>query len=180
MKMYNLENMGKWYALFVMTGEEEKVKERLLYRFRGRDDLKIVVPMRKIRERRNGIWEVRLKTLFPGYILYNGIMETEDYYNMKEVPGLLRVLKNEYEPLEIHYDEIYVISRLMCNGEIIGTSTLYKSGEKIIVVDGPLVGLEGLIESVDARKGRAKIRLNFLGEPRLADLDINMIQIAKI
>ena len=66
MKMYNLENMGKWYALFVMTGEEEKVKERLLYRFRGRDDLKIVVPMRKIRERRNGIWEVRLKTLFPG------------------------------------------------------------------------------------------------------------------
>ena len=62
----------------------------------------------------------KVKDSFSRYILYNGIMETEDYYNMKEVPGLLRVLKNEYEPLEIHYDEIYVISRLMCNGEIIG------------------------------------------------------------
>lgn len=176
--MYNQSDMGKWYALFVMTGEEEKVKERLLYKFRGRDDLKIVVPMRRIRERRNGKWEVKIKTLFPGYVLYNGIMETDDYYSMKEVPGLLRVLKNEYKPLEICNDEIYVISRLMCNGEIIGASTLYKSGEKIVVIDGPLVGLEGLIESVDARKGRAKVRLNFIGESRLVDLGVKMIQTA--
>lgn len=175
--MHNQAGFGKWYALFVMTGEEEKVKERLLYRFRGRDDLRIVVPMRKIRERREGKWEVKLKTLFPGYVLYNGIMEISDYYNMKEVPGLLRVLKNEYEPLEICKEEIYVINRLMCNGEIIGVSTLYKSGDKIVVADGPLAGLEGLIESVDARKGRAKVRLNFIGESRLVDLAINMIQI---
>ncbi|NSW91333.1 MAG: antiterminator LoaP [Firmicutes bacterium] len=176
--MYYFEGMGKWYALFVMTGEEEKVKERLLYRFRERDDLRIIVPMRRIRERKDGRWEVKLKTLFPGYVLYNGIMGIEEYYNMKGVPGLLRVLKNKYEPLEIDEEEIYVISRLMCNGEIIGTSTLYESGEKIVVVDGPLVGLEGLIESVDTRKGRAKVRLNFIGESRLVDLSIKMIHTA--
>ena len=176
--MYNLADMGKWYALFVMTGEEEKVKERLLYRFRERDDLRIIVPMRRIRERKNGSWEVKFKTLFPGYVLYNGVMGTDEYYDMKGVPGLLRVLKNKYEPLEICNEEIYVISRLMCNGEIIGTSTLYESGKKIVVIDGPLVGFEGLIESVDARKGRAKVRLNFVGESRLVDLSIKMIQIA--
>ena len=43
-----------WYALFVVTGEEEKVKKRLDYRLQG--DLRIIVPKRKLRERRNGQW----------------------------------------------------------------------------------------------------------------------------
>jgi len=28
------KSVNNWYALFVITGEEEKVKERILYRFR--------------------------------------------------------------------------------------------------------------------------------------------------
>mgnify|MGYP000853323134 FL=1 len=166
----------KWYALFVMTGEEEKVKERLQYRFRDRKDLRFVLPTRRLRERRKGIWEYRIKPLFPGYILYNGMLGIDEYYNMKGNPGLFNVLRDRYDPLEIKEDEIKVIKKLICDGEIIGTSTLYKTGNKIMVVDGPLVGFEGLIESVDHRKGRAKVRLNFIGEARLVDLSINVIR----
>jgi len=57
----------------------------------------------------------------------------------------------------------------------IDISTAYKEDEEIKVVEGPLLGLEGRIESVNARKGRARVRLEFLGDTRLVDLGLDFI-----
>ncbi|MCR4435372.1 MAG: antiterminator LoaP [Clostridiales bacterium] len=171
-----LEKPGdRWYALFVMTGEEDRVKERLRFRLRNRE-FNILVPKRRLREKKQGLWETKIRTLFPGYVLVNGRMEVEDYYSLKGVPGLIKVLKDKSGLLEIADHEIGVIKRLMCNGEIMGSSSILMEGGRIIVTDGPLLGLEGLIQSVDKRKGRAKVRLNFIGESRVVDLSISMVQ----
>jgi transcriptional antiterminator NusG len=171
------DEQEKWYALFVVTGEEEKVKERLQYRLMGKD-IRILVPKRKLRERRKGIWETKLRVIFPGYVLINGIIGIEEYYVLVGVPGLIAMLKDKSGLLEIHEHEIHIINKLMGNSEIIETSSVMFDGPRIIVVDGPLKGLEGLIEEVDKRKGRAKVRLNLIGAPRVVDLSISMIQTA--
>jgi transcriptional antiterminator NusG len=168
----------KWYALFVMTGKEEKVRERLKYRLQDKK-IKIVIPKRKIRERKNGIWEIRIKKLFPGYILLNGIIGVEEYYFLKGVPDILKLLRDGYEPLEINRQEINIISRLVCDNEVIGISKVLMENDRIIVIDGPLLGMDGLIEKIDKRKQRVKVRLQFLGEPRLVDLCISMVQQAE-
>jgi len=173
--MQNFEGSGKWYALFVLTGEEDKVKERLEYRLKG-SKLKCFVPKRKLRERKDGKWEEKVRTIFPGYILVNGYIGEEEYYFFKEIPGLLRILKDNYEPLEIGEQDIEVLSKLIRSGEIIDSSSVLVESGKINVVSGPLYGLEGLIESIDKRKGRARVRLNFAGEPRLVDLSVLIIQ----
>lgn len=169
------DDSGKWYALFVLTGEEDKVKERLQYRFRG-SKLKFILPRRKLREKKQGKWEEKVKPVFPGYILANGTIGTEEYYFFKEIPGLLRILKDTSGPLEIGEQDISVINKLIRNGEIIEPSSILMESGKIVVVDGPLYGLEGLIESINKRRGRARVRLNFAGEPRLVDLSIFIIQ----
>ena len=46
------------------------------------------------------------------------------------------------------------------NGEI-GFSKVFKKGENVTVIDGPLKGLEGMIIKIDKRKGRAKVRMSF-------------------
>jgi transcriptional antiterminator NusG len=48
-----------------------------------------------------------------------------------------------------------------------------------MVIDGPLLGMDGLIEKIDKRKQRVKVRLQFLGEPRLVDLCVSMVQQAE-
>lgn len=164
-----------WYALFVVTGEEEKVKERLQFKLKH-SDLRILVPKRKMRERKNGIWESRIRTLFPGYVLLNGHLDVDEYYSIKGTPGLIKILKDKSKLLEIDEQEIHIINRLMCNNEIIGPSSIYTDGGKVIVIDGPLLGMEGLIESIDKRKGRAKVRVNFIGESRLVELSVSMVQ----
>jgi transcription termination/antitermination protein NusG len=173
--MRHFEDGGRWYALFVLTGEEDKVKNRLEYRFRD-SKLKFIVPKRKLMERKEHNWEEKVRTIFPGYILVNGYIGVEDYYFLVGIPGLLRVLKDTCEPLEIPEQDIAVLKKLICNSDIIEHSSVLVESGKVVVVDGPLLGLEGLIQSIDKRKGRARVRLNFACEPRLVDLSIFIIQ----
>lgn len=173
--MRNCRDYGSWYALFVLTGEEDNVKKRLEHRFRN-SKLKFIVPKRKLMERKEGKWKEKVRTLFPGYILVNGYMGVEEYYSLTGIPGLLGVLKDTCEPLEISEQDIAVLKKLICNGEIIEHSSALLESGKVVIVDGPLLGLEGLIQSIDRRKGRARVRLNFACEPRLVDLSIFIIK----
>jgi transcriptional antiterminator NusG len=166
---------NNWYALFAITGEEDKVKERLEYRLRDRN-LRVIVPKRKIKERSQGKWTYKIRTLFPGYILLNGFLGIEEYYMLNNVPGLLRILKNESKPYIIDKNEIEVINTLIKDNEIIEPSYAMFTSGKIIVINGPLSGLEGLIESINKRKGRVKVRLGLNGNKKLIDLSIELVE----
>lgn len=170
----NEQILDNWYALFVLTGEEDKVKERLNHRFS--DTMKILVPKRKLRERKGAAWRFETKVLFPGYVLVNGYLDYDLYYRFKNVPGLLRMLRSGLELTEIDSSEISVLSRLICNNEVIGFSTILKESSRITVIDGPLLSLEGIIVSINQRKQRAKVLLNFLGEERTVDVGISIIR----
>lgn len=175
--MYNNSQKQKWYALFVLTGEEENVKRRLQYKFQGKN-LKFIVPKRRLVERKDGEWQAKIRILFPGYVLLNGLVDVEDYYDLKGTPGLVTILKSKHEPLEISEQEINIISRLICNDEIIGSSSVFIEGDRIIVKDGPLLGMDGIIESINKRKGRAKVRIDFIGGPRIVELSVSIMQTA--
>ena len=166
-----------WHAAFVVTGEEERVKERLLYRYGDR--MKVLVPKRKLRERRNGIWTVITKILFPGYVLLKGSSEELSACDFRTVPKIIRPLRSGYDLVSIDEDEIQVLSKLVCNNEVIDFSSLFIKDGKVRVTDGPLVSMEGRIISVDRRKGRAKVSLDFLGDSRVVELGINVIVLAE-
>lgn len=168
------DNSNLWYAVFVKTGNEQIVKEKIAYTFKGSDVLP-VVPQRRINERKNGAWHEKIKPLFPGYILIKGYISIDDYYILKTVPGILKILRDYNGLYRIHPDEIEIMGRLMIDGEVIGISTAYQEGDSIIISDGPLLGMEGLIQSVDNRKGRVRVCLSFLGDKRTIDLSIKLI-----
>lgn len=162
-----------WHALFVLTGEEENVKKRLEYRFR--EGYRIMVPKRKLRERKNGNWYIATRVLFPGYVIMEGSIDARTYYRMKDVPGLLRLLRTGLEFAGIEEREMLTLSKLVSNGDEIGISTALMENGRVRIVDGPLCCLEGIIQQINARKGRAKVRLNFLGEERIVDLGISLL-----
>jgi transcriptional antiterminator NusG len=174
MPMFLDAQAEKWHGIFVVTGEEEKVKERVKYRLQ--EEYTVVVPKRKLKVRRGGIWKIDTRVLFPGYVLVNGEITNDIYYKLKNIPGLLRLLKTGNAVAAIDSREMAVLSRLMCNSEEIGfSSALYENG-RVRIVDGPLFSLEGIIISIDHRKERAKVRLTFLGEERTVDLGISLLR----
>ena len=173
--MWHTEPPEAWHALFVTTGREDTIK-KALEKYLS-DELTFMVPKRELRERKAGKWRQVKRTLFPGYILLNGPVTIETYYTIREIPVLTKLLKNEHGPLQIEEKELEVL-KILINSETgnVGISTAYRKNEKVQIVEGPLVGLEGQIQSIDARKGRARVSINFLGEPRTVQLGIDIIE----
>lgn len=166
-----------WYALFVKTGEENRVKERLDFRFGG--DPAVKIPKKIIKERKNGKWYRRIRNLFPGYIFIHGVMDESNYEKLKRVPGLYKLLCTDREPVQIPPREIEVFSHLFDDDDTIQESDIFMEGDKITIVSGPLTSLQGRILKIDKRKGRARVILEFLGEERIIDLGVNILEPAK-
>lgn len=168
------ETEKKWYAIFVETGHEENF-ERLVKVLYPDENIEILIPKRKLIERRQGKTCEVIKKLFPGYVLVRTVMDTEIYYKLSQIPRVYGILKDECEPVPIREEEMAVILALISSGDTIDFSELYREGERIVVISGPLKGMEGIIEKVNARKKRVKVRLQFLGQEKRVDLGAHLI-----
>lgn len=164
-----------WYAIFVKTGNEDKVKLRLEYRFKG--DPEVFIPKRLVRERKNGIWSERIRVLFPGYVLIRGDMTPQVLMQLWYVPDLFMLLKLDCKPVTIPEEEVEIFRHLMDGAGVIGLSRAIQAGDKVEFVSGPLslVSLKGDVLSIDRRKGRANVRIVFLGEERILPLSFDML-----
>lgn len=173
--MFKWADTGKcWYAFFVKTGDEARVKEKIEYTLSNTQDYDLFVPKRLVNERRAGKWRHVNRILFPGYILFYGKIGPKEYVKLKGIPGLFFVLKDRSCLYQINENEMDMILRLSHNSGTIGTSYGFIEGDDIIITKGPLVGYEAYIERIDKRKGRARVRMNFLGQLRLVDLDLSI------
>lgn len=164
----------EWYAIFVETGREDEVQRFIELLFPD-EEIRTLVPKRKLIERKRGKTRECVKTLIPGYVLTYTRMSDELYYGLKDLPAVYKVLKDDCEPIPIGKEEMSMILSLTRYGEIIELSEVYKEGNHIKVVNGPLKGMEGIIEKFDHRKKRVKVCLEFLGERKRVDLGANMI-----
>lgn len=166
--------LDNWYAIFVYTGEEDNVKQRL--RFRIGDEIRLVVPKRRLLERKDGKLHEVIRVIFPGYILAQGEITKEIYPKIRNIPGLVKILGDNSLPYRIEPYEMEIISQLIEDDEIIGYSSLLEQNGKVTVLNGPMMNLEGNIISIDKRKGRAKVLLSFCGKECKVDLGIEVLK----
>mgnify|MGYP001091639040 CR=1 FL=1 len=163
-----------WYALFVSSGHEEKVK-KVLEMTLG-EAIEAIVPKRELRERKEGKWTVVTRKLFPGYVLVKGNIDIEIYYKIKSIPMLANFLRDEDGLLTIDEKELLTLNIITNHKDgNLEISKAFKEKNKIRIIDGPLAGLEGYIDSVDTRKGRAKVKIEFLNEIREIQLGIEFV-----
>lgn len=163
-----------WYVLFTNTNQEEKVKKILEKEMK--DECQAIIPTRELKERKNGKWYNIKRKLFPGYVLIKTIMNTEIYYKLKRVNGIIKLLRNEKEILTVSQKELKILKILIDNDDNnIGISRVYKENDSIRIIEGPLMGLEGQIVKIDTRKGRAKVNIGFINEEKLVELGIELI-----
>jgi transcriptional antiterminator NusG len=134
-------------------------------------DIALIWPRRSLRIRRKGRWTKGLVPVFPGYIFL-----TVDqfppllYWRLKNLPYFYRFLTSNTNINPIPQKEAQIINHLLKYGEIVRESVgTFDIDNKIVVVEGPLKGLEGCIVKIDKRKGRAKVKLNLYEESYLVD-----------
>lgn len=164
----------EWYALFVKTGKEEAVQQWLHFHFEE-SVLYSIVPKRKLIEKRSGKAHKVIKKVFPGYVLINTSMDDLIYYKIRNIPNIIKILSSDTYYSKIDEQEIVPLLELIDENNIINISTIYKENAKIFVKSGPLCGMEGIIKKINKHSRRAKILLNFMGEPRIIDVGIDVL-----
>lgn len=136
-----------------------------------------VCPRREIKIRRRGKTLKEVRPLFPGYVF----LEAEEiderlFREVRRLPGFIRFLEENTRIIPLLGQDLDLIRRLLSFGEIVRESKVtFDKNKRIVVVSGPLEGMEGRIVRVDKRKGRAKVRLDLYAESFLVDLGFELI-----
>jgi transcriptional antiterminator NusG len=158
----------------VKTGLERSIHKKL--RNLDIDAVKFHVPCREIRIRREGRWVLDLQPMFPGYILAHGNITDSSYSMVRQIADVYKWISDDSGPLQIQQDEIGLIKKLTDEDDVIHLSKVVYEGQKIVVVDGPLLGQEAIIRKVDKRKGRVKIAITMFSDEKLLDISVEDIE----
>jgi transcriptional antiterminator NusG len=169
----------KYYAIQVKTRAEEKYL-KLFYALHPEITVKAYFPQRQIDIRRRQKIHHSILGIFPGYIFIE--LDDEDnilnyQWAFRTTDGFYRFLRSNQNICALQDRDLEVALHFIKNvGPVAGKSKVYfDENSRIVVTEGPLMGLEGKIVKVDKRKGRAKIKLDIYDDSFVIDLAFEVI-----
>ena len=172
-----------YYALQVKTREEEK----FMRLFRGLNPNIAVLmhfPQRVLDIRKKGNTKPSRLPVFPGYVFLELDADDNVYrYQMafRKTDGFYRFLRSNRDIAPLQNRDLELVLHFIKRiGPLAGKSKVYfDDNSRIVVLHGPLSGLEGKIIKVDRRKKRAKVVLDLYDEAFSIDLAFEVIEKAK-
>lgn len=60
-------------------------------------------------------------------------------------------------------EDLRVLERLLDEEKTVGMSTGFLEGDRVMIVDGPLMGLETVIRRIDRHKRKAMVEMHMFG-----------------
>jgi transcription termination/antitermination protein NusG len=170
----------QYYTIHVLTSSEDDFTRRLVPIIgQGR----LIVPKKKMQIRRRGKMIQTLLPVFPGYVFIQAeaiLSELETYWSIRKTPGFIRFLRESSCPTPLSDRDVLLLRRFISFGEYADTSKVtFDENDRIVILEGPLKGLEGQIIKVNRRKGRAKVLLDMYGEAFPIDLGFEVVERVK-
>ena len=169
-----------YYALQVKTRGEEKFMR--LFRAQNPDiDLPLHFPQRSLDIRRGGKILPTKLAVFPGYVFLefpedDTILRYQ--WAFRRTEGFYRFLRSNQDIAPLQNRDLELVLHFIREvGPLAGKSQVYfDDNSRIVVISGPLSGLEGRIVKADKRKGRAKIKLDLYGDSFCIDLAFEVLE----
>lgn len=164
-------NTGKWYALAVNSGQEKRIRERIIERLERNKisvpGLSIMAPEEEIVLRSGGKEPTRKRRMaMPGYLLLHCSRSIPDkaFPEIERVRGVLSFLGQEDNPLPLPPAEVEKILGTDSSTPIKAQSkSLFQPGDEVQILDGPMTEFMGKIIQVDDSKEEAKIEVEIFG-----------------
>ena len=171
----------KWYVVNTYSGHENKVKEKLEMRAEsmGLQDyiLRVIVPEQTVVEEKDGVTKEKVKKMFPGYILVEMVMSDEAWFVVRNTPGVTGFIGSSgkgAKPTPLQPYEVETILNNMGISRIDAPNEL-KEGDKIKIIDGPFVGMQGTIESIDLENKIVNALVDLFGQETSIEVELKQI-----
>jgi len=168
---------AKWYVLHTYAGYETMVQENLVMVFKknNMEDrlLEVLVPLEDVVEEKNGKRKLVKRKKFPCYVIVKMVYQPNMWHMVTNTRGVTGFVGPQGRPMPLTNDEI-----MRMNLENVVVETSLRIGEQVKVLQGPLEGFLGIIETIDKANSRCRVVVNMFGKD--TPVDIEMFKIEKV
>lgn len=172
----------KWYIIHILSGSEKLIKRTILEHAakKGLSHMfgEVVIPSVEVPELKRGKQVKTEKKIMPGYMFVQMDLNDDTWHLVQNVPKVTGFLGSGSKPRPVPESEVQgVFEQLETKAKDVTATKLYEVGEKVVVTDGPFESFTGLVEEVDAEKGKLKVSVSIFG--RATPIDLSFAQVRK-
>jgi len=182
------QDTRKWYAVQTRSNMEKKAVETLQHmidvedmgEYISKED--ILMPEERVSEIKNGKKISRPRKLYPGYIFVKVKLYDADenflekpWYFIRGINGIINFMGGE-RPVALKNAEVDRIFAQMVQAETSERPKVtFQIGESVKINEGPFLSLTGVIEEVDAEKGKLKVSVSIFGRFTPVELEYSQV-----
>jgi len=171
----------QWYVIHTYSGYENKVKTNLEHRIEsmGVQDkiFQVVIPTEEEIEIKDGQRRTVQKKVFPGYVLVEMGMSDDSWYVVRNTPGVTGFVGHGTKPAPLDDADVKRILKQM-KMEAPKVKVSFSPGERVKVVDGPFTDFIGVVDTINAERGKVRVLVSFFGRETPVELDF--LQVSRI
>ena len=170
-----------YYVIQVASGKEQKVIDDIKKYKGDAIDFDVFAPYRETLRKYRGVYRTVRERCFPGYVF----VETDDvkqlFFDLYWIPDFTRLLGREgltYNFVPLDEDESRMIDILYSKNSdrVTRISDIeVQPGDKILILDGPLSGIETKIKKVDLHKRTVTVEFMLCSRLVEAKVGINIV-----
>ena len=164
----------EWYALYVQVNHEKEVVKRL-----EQKEITCFLPLMETWSKRLDRRKKIHVPFFPGYVFVHTLIDSSANLNIVKTPGALTLLHNADGPLSIPPYQIENLQTVINSAQSLSTHSYLKEGDWVHVVQGPLAGCVGILNRLDAKRGRLVVSVDIIKKSVGVELDIEDVEPAE-
>lgn len=176
----------RWYVIHTYSGYENRVKANLENRIKSMDVkdkiFQVIVPTEDEVEIKDGQKRTVARKVFPGYILIQmlELKEAEEesnqaWYVVRNTPGVTGFVGTGNRPVPLEDEEVLAILKQM-ESEKPRVKVGIQKGQSVRIIDGPFVDFHGVVDAVNADKGKVRVLVSFFGRETPVELDFLQVE----
>jgi len=173
------ENNNDWYVVHTYSGYEERVRKNLEQRIKSMDtngDIsKVIIPTEEEIEVKNGQRRTVTKKILPGYVLVQMKMTDQSWNIVRNTPGVTGFVSSGSKPVPLQEEEVNRVLKQM-TAEAPRAKVGFRKGQSVRVIDGPFLDFMGVVDEINADKGKAKVLLSLFGRETPVELDFLQVE----
>lgn len=170
---------AKWYVAHTFSGYENKVASNIqtVVENRNLHDLiqEVSVPTETVVEiKDDGTKKEVERKIFPGYVLVKMVMNDDTWYVVRNIRGCTGFVGPESKPVALTEEEVKKLGV-----EKVSVEVSYQAGDLVNVIDGPLDGFSGTVESVDVNNNSVQVTISMFGRETSVEFELDQLEKAE-
>ena len=173
-----MADAAQWYVVHTYSGYENTVKATIekTVETRGLQDmiLSVSIPVEEVTEiTESGVSKTYERKVYPGYVLVKMVYSDDSWHvirNIRGVTGFVGTSSNDPTPLT--EEEVYAMG--VEKKEIIVN---YAVGDTVRILDGPLSGFNGTVESIEVENNVVNVIVSMFGRETSVEFELDMVEV---